>query len=81
MADAKMDQRAEKHDVVQGHIYWLPSKEELPGRAIRRAHGKGAIEEGIYSHPIVIVSHPAEEGHVVHFHLVSTGLLNHWTCP
>jgi hypothetical protein len=55
----------------QGKVLWLPAKEDLPERAVRRAHGKGAIEEGIYNHPVVVVSHPHEESQVVHFHLVS----------
>lgn len=58
-------------DVVQGCILWLPSRSELPAKAVRRAHGKGAVEEGIYNHPIVVVSRPAESCHSVHFHLVS----------
>ena len=65
------EKMVEKDDVIQGRIFWLASKEELPARAVRRAHGKGAIEEGIYNHPVVIISRPAEEGHLVHFHLVS----------
>ena len=55
-------------DVVPGRILWLPSREELPERAVRRAHGKGAVEDGIYQHPVVVVSRLA---HVVHFQLVS----------
>ena len=55
-------------DVVPGRILWLPSREELPERAVKRAHGKGAVEDGIYQHPVVVVSRLA---HVVHFQLVS----------
>jgi hypothetical protein len=55
-------------DVVPGRIMWLPSREELPERAVRRAHGKGAVEDGIYQHPVVVVARLA---HVVHFQLVS----------
>jgi hypothetical protein len=51
--------------------FWLPPMEELPPRAVRRAHGKGAIEEGIYNHPVLVVSRPLDENHVVHFHIVS----------
>ncbi|KAH7401639.1 hypothetical protein BKA66DRAFT_405510, partial [Pyrenochaeta sp. MPI-SDFR-AT-0127] len=50
----------------------LPSKEELPERAVRRAHGKGAVEEGIYNHPVVVISKPVEESHLVHFHLITS---------
>lgn len=50
---------------------WLPAAEDLPERAVRRAHGKGAVEDGIYNHPVVIVSRPAEDEQAVHFHLVS----------
>ncbi|KAF2742501.1 hypothetical protein M011DRAFT_371068, partial [Sporormia fimetaria CBS 119925] len=62
----------EDDEVVQGRIFWLPSKEELPPKAVRRAHGKGAIEEGIHNHPVVVVSRPAEEGSIVHFHLITS---------
>jgi hypothetical protein len=55
-------------DVVPGRILWLPSREELPERAVRRAHGKGAVEDGIYQHPVVVVAKIAS---VVHFQLVS----------
>ena len=61
----------ESSDFVQGRIFWLSSKDELPERAVKRAHGKGAIEEGIYSHPVVVLARPADETHLVHFHLVS----------
>jgi hypothetical protein len=55
---------------VQGRVLWLPAKDDLPERAVRRAHGKGAIEEGIFNHPIVVVSRPAEESNIIHFCLV-----------
>ena len=58
--------------IVQGRVLWLPAKNELPIKAVRRAHGKGAVEEGIYNHPVVIISRPADDTHLVHFHLVST---------
>ena len=57
---------------LQGKVFWLPAKEELPERGVRRAHGKGAVEEGIYNHPIVAISRPWDENDIVHFHLVST---------
>jgi hypothetical protein len=50
---------------------WLPALEDLPERAVRRAHGKGAVEEGIYNHPVVVVSRPLDDERCVHFHLVS----------
>jgi hypothetical protein len=51
--------------VAQGRIMWLPAL------AVRRAHGKGAVEEGIYNHPVVVVSRPLDDERCVHFHLVS----------
>ncbi|KAF2794917.1 hypothetical protein K505DRAFT_241024 [Melanomma pulvis-pyrius CBS 109.77] len=62
----------EEDDVVQGRIFWLPPKAELPEKAVRRAHGKGVVEEGIYNHPVVVVSRPADERNVVHFHLITS---------
>lgn len=59
------------HGIAQGRIMWLPAAEELPERAVRRAHGKGAVEDGIYNHPVVVVSRPADDEQSVHFHLVS----------
>ncbi len=66
----------ESSDFVQGRIFWLGSKDELPERAVKRAHGKGAIDEGIYSHPVVVLARPADEAHLVHFHLVSIVFLS-----
>jgi hypothetical protein len=63
--------RVEEVDVVQGRVFWLPPLDELPPRAVRRAHGKGAIEEGIYNHPVLVVSRPSDENQVIHFHIVS----------
>jgi hypothetical protein len=63
--------RSDDHGIVQGRIMWLPGAENLPERAVRRAHGKGAVEDGIYNHPVVIVSRPADDEQTVHFHLVS----------
>ena len=67
----QVGRKAEGHGIVQGRIMWLPSMEDLPERAVRRAHGKGAVEDGIYNHPVVVVSRPIEDEQVVHFHLVS----------
>ena len=47
--------------IAQGRIMWLPAMEDLPERAVRRAHGKGAVEEGIYNHPVVVVSRPLDD--------------------
>jgi hypothetical protein len=63
--------RVDEADVVIGRVFWLPPQDELPPRAVRRAHGKGTVEEGIYNHPVVVVSRPAEEPQVVHFQIVS----------
>lgn len=63
--------RKGEHGIAQGRIMWLPAAEDLPERAVRRAHGKGAVEDGIYNHPVVIVSRPAEDEKAAHFHLVS----------
>ncbi|KAF2709374.1 hypothetical protein K504DRAFT_378980 [Pleomassaria siparia CBS 279.74] len=62
----------EDKDAVQGNIFWLPPKAELPEKAVRRAHGKGIVEEGIYNHPIVVVSRPDDERNIVHFHLITS---------
>ncbi|ORY11169.1 hypothetical protein BCR34DRAFT_466426, partial [Clohesyomyces aquaticus] len=59
-------------EIVQGRILWLPPKEELPERAVRRAHGKGAVEEGIYNHPVVILSRPRNDKDFVHFHVITS---------
>lgn len=66
---------------VQGRVLWLPAKEDLPKRAVRRAHGKGAIDEGIYNHPIVVISRPDEESNVIHFHLVSGIVVENFMDP
>lgn len=63
--------RTDSEEIAQGRIMWLPSAEDLPERAVRRAHGKGAVEDGIYNHPIVVVSRPLDDEQSVHFHLVS----------
>ncbi|PVH93886.1 hypothetical protein DM02DRAFT_482377, partial [Periconia macrospinosa] len=64
--------RVNESDVVQGRLFWLPPKDELHPRAVRRAHGKGAVEEGIYNHPIVVISRPAGESHAVHFQIITS---------
>jgi hypothetical protein len=58
-------------DVAPGRILWLPLREGLPERAVRRAHGKGAVDDGIYQHPVVVVARFAD---FVHFQLVSNSL-------
>lgn len=67
--DAK---KVEEKDLAQGRVFWLPPREELPDRAVRRAHGKGAIEEGIYNHPVLVISRPANEHQVIHFHIITS---------
>ncbi|KAF1976041.1 hypothetical protein BU23DRAFT_502646 [Bimuria novae-zelandiae CBS 107.79] len=64
--------RVDEADLALGRVFWLPPKEELPPRAVRRAHGKGAVEEGIYNHPVVVVSRPEEEPQTIHFHIVTS---------
>jgi hypothetical protein len=66
-----VDRTVDESQVVQGTVLWLPAKEDLPERAVRRAHGKGAIEEGIFNHPVVVVSRPEDDSPTIHFHLVS----------
>lgn len=67
----QVGRREDDIGIEQGRIMWLPAFESLPERAVRRAHGKGAVEEGIYNHPVVVVSRPHDEEQSVHFHLVS----------
>jgi len=69
-SEGRADNRVEESEIVPGRIFWLPSEENVPERAVRVVRGKGAVQDGIYSHPVVITSRPAEGGHVVHFHLV-----------
>ncbi|KAF2202446.1 hypothetical protein GQ43DRAFT_369098, partial [Delitschia confertaspora ATCC 74209] len=66
------DKILEDEDVVQGRILWLPPKHELPVGAVRRAHGRGAIEEGIFNHPVVVVSRTTDEPDAVHFHIITS---------
>ncbi|CAE7192365.1 hypothetical protein P3342_009177 [Pyrenophora teres f. teres] len=70
MSNIQVD--AQDADVFQGRIFWLPEEHQLPRGAVRRAHGKGVVEEGIYGRPVVVVSRPAEDSHVVHFQLISS---------
>lgn len=64
-------ERTENVEIAQGRIMWLPPVEDLPERAVRRAHGKRSVEETIHNHPVVVVSRPLEDEQVVHFYLVS----------
>ncbi|KAF2642256.1 hypothetical protein P280DRAFT_395488 [Massarina eburnea CBS 473.64] len=66
------DLRVEEEDLVPGRVLWLPMKEDLPARAVRRAHGKGAVEEGIYNHPVVVISRPGNESQTIHFHIITS---------
>lgn len=61
--------------IIQGVILFLPAESDLPKNAVRRAHGKGRIEDKIHNHPVVVISRPANESNIVHFHLVSESLL------
>ncbi|XP_014557003.1 hypothetical protein COCVIDRAFT_98292 [Bipolaris victoriae FI3] len=58
-------------DVVQGRIFWLPAEGDLPRQAVKRARGAGVVE-GIYGHPVVVVSRPAEDSHIAHFQVISS---------
>jgi len=69
MVNVQVD--AEDANVSQGRIFWLPEEHELPRGAVTRARGQGIVEEGIYGRPVVVVSRPAEDSHIVHFQLVS----------
>lgn len=73
----QVGRRKDDVGIEQGRIMWLPAFDSLPDRAVRRAHGKGAVEEGIYNHPVVVVSRPQDDEPSVHFHLVSYLLLKH----
>ncbi|KAL6707884.1 hypothetical protein ACN47E_003558 [Coniothyrium glycines] len=64
--------QVEDDDVCPGRILWLPSKDDLPKGAVKRVRGKGAIEEGIYCHPVVVVSRPSQKSHVAHVQLVTS---------
>jgi hypothetical protein len=53
-------------------IFFLPAETDLPRKAVRRAHGKGRIEDKIHDHPVVVISRPAQESNIVHFHLITS---------
>lgn len=61
---------AEDDDVAQGRVFWLPAEEELPSQAVKRACGKGAVED-VYGRPVVVISRPADDRRTAHFQLVS----------
>ncbi|KAF2260082.1 hypothetical protein CC78DRAFT_536602 [Lojkania enalia] len=71
-SNQKEDELLNEKDVIQGRIFWLPPQEELPVKAVRRAHGKGAVDDGIYNHPVVVISRPAEDSSIIHFHLITS---------
>jgi hypothetical protein len=62
----------QESEVVQGRIFYLPSKEDLPEGAVRIGHGK-PDKKGAYNHPLVIVSRPEKQKNVAHFMSVSLG--------
>jgi hypothetical protein len=57
--------------VVPGRILWLPAKDELPRNAIRAIKGSRCLAEFGYETPVVVISRPADDGDVAHFHCVS----------
>lgn len=61
---------AQDDDVVQGRVFWLPAEEELPKQAVKRACGKGAVED-VYGRPVVVISRPANDRRTTYFQLVS----------
>lgn len=65
----------EEDDIVPGRILFLPNKVDLPKGAVKRVttKGNGAVEDGVYRHPVVVISRPAKESTTVHFQLVSRG--------
>lgn len=68
-----MPRTVTSEDVVQGRILFLPPFHETPENSVRRVFGKGPVDEGMFDHPVVICSRPAdEEEDVVHFHIVSS---------
>ncbi|KAF2833978.1 hypothetical protein CC86DRAFT_390037 [Ophiobolus disseminans] len=71
-ATEKVVRCVDNSNLTQGKVFWLPAKENLPERAVKRAHGKGAVEEGIYNHPVVAVSQPSDDSRTVHFHLITS---------
>jgi len=66
----RINRKLDTDEVSSGYVFLLPPKEELPEHAVKRVRGKGPIEEGIYNHPIVVVSRPAEQDDIVHFQIV-----------
>ncbi|RAR11658.1 hypothetical protein DDE82_000605 [Stemphylium lycopersici] len=62
---------AEDDDVAQGRVFWLPAEEELPSQAVKRACGKGAVED-VYGRPVVVISRPADDRRTAHFQLISS---------
>jgi hypothetical protein len=67
---ARTERAVDLTHVAQGSIFFLPAERDLPRNAVRRAHGKGRIEDKIHDHPVVVISRPAQESNIVHFHLV-----------
>jgi hypothetical protein len=54
---------------IQGKIFYLPPKNQLPEGAMKRVRPKGGlIEDGVYNHPVVVISRPYNTDHLVHFH-------------
>lgn len=48
-----------------GHMFRLPAEKEPSKRAARWVHGKGIVE-GPNRYPVIVVSRPAEESHMVY---------------
>lgn len=75
-----MGTRIDGSDVIKGRILWLPRKDELPKDAVKRAKGRRKVDDGVYDHPVVIVSRPKDDDRMAHFHpvsLSSSTLLQH----
>jgi hypothetical protein len=71
---ARMDQVYTKIDpnyAMPGKVFFLPAKAELPAGAVTRGYKRGRIGDGVYNHPVVVVSHPYDDENFVHFFLVS----------
>lgn len=69
---ARTERVVEDRHITQGAIFFLPAEKDLPRNAVRRAHGKGRIEDKIHDHPVVVISRPASETNIVHFHLITS---------
>jgi hypothetical protein len=80
VATERLTRGIDDNHAIQGTVLWLPARKDLPDRAVRRAHGKGPIEEGIYDHPVVVVSRPLRDSREVHFHLVSINPVRRRVC-